>query len=66
MPEFHPLLQAAIVILGPTGAAWVGVRTALNGTRQNVKDLASDMREVRKDLTDVRERVARLEGKGMP
>lgn len=43
----------------------MGVRTALNGTRQNVKDLASDMREVRKDLTDVRERVARLEGKGM-
>lgn len=57
------ILQLVAVILGPTGAAWVGVRTALNGTREAVKNLATDMREVRHDLADVRERVAKLEGK---
>ncbi|HEX6938674.1 MAG TPA: hypothetical protein VF158_04630 [Longimicrobiales bacterium] len=61
MPDLHPLIQLAVVVLGPTGAAWVGVRGALNGTRSNIETLASDVREMRHDLADLRERVAGLE-----
>ena len=59
--ELHPIIEAVLVIAGPTGAAWAGVRAGLNGTRAHVEDLTADMREVRRDLSDVRERVARVE-----
>src|SRR5690606_4952849 len=61
--DLHPLIQLLIVILGPTGAAWAGVRAALNGTRRNVESLTTDVREMRNDLADLRERVAGLEAK---
>lgn len=59
--ELHPIVEVVLVIAGPTGAAWAGVRAGLNGTRQHVKDLTAEMREVRRELSDVRERVARVE-----
>ena len=49
------------MILGPTGAAWAGVRAALNGTRKNVEHLTTDVREMRHHLADLRERVAGVE-----
>ena len=59
--ELHPFIELVLMIAGPTGAAWAGVRAGLNSTRQHVKDLTAEMREVRRDLSDVRERVARVE-----
>ena len=62
MSELHPILQAALLALGPAGAGYVGVRVALNGLRENVRETRKDMGEVKRDLSDVRERVARIEG----
>ena len=62
MDGIPPFVAVLLAIIGPSGAAWVGVRTALNGTREAVRDLQRDMRELRDDVQDVRERVARLEG----
>ena len=61
MTELHPLIQLAIVLLGPTGAAYVGVRVSLNGTRENVRELKRDVSKLSTDMTDVRERLARIE-----
>jgi len=63
MTDLHPLAQLVLVILGPTGAAWAGVRAALNGTKKSVEHLTADVREMRHELADVRERVAGLEAK---
>jgi len=54
MDELHPLIQLAVLVLGPTGAVWVSVKASLNGMRE-------DVRELKHDMKDVRERVARLE-----
>lgn len=62
MDSIPPIVTIVLGIIGPTGAAWVGVRVALNGTREAVRGLHRDMRELRDDVQDVRERVARLEG----
>lgn len=63
MPDLHPLIQLAIVLLGPGGAAYVGVRVSLNGTKENVRELKKDVGKLSTDMTDVRERVARIEGR---
>lgn len=51
------------IILGPTGAAWVGVRTALNGTRERVRKIDEVTSHMGREMTDVRVRVAKIEGK---
>lgn len=61
--ELHPIIEVVLVIAGPTGAAWAGVRAALNGTKKNVEHLTTDVREMRHDLADLRERVAGVEAK---
>lgn len=61
--EIHPLIQLAVVVFGSGGAAWYGVRATLNGTRENVRDLKRDVGKLSTDMTDVRERVARIEGR---
>lgn len=48
------MIQLAALVLGPTGAVWVSVKASLNGMRD-------DVRELKHDMKDVRERVARLE-----
>ena len=59
--DLHPVLAIAGLILGPGGAAWAAVRVALNGTREDVRELRADVRAMKADVQDVRERVARLE-----
>lgn len=61
MNDLHPVLAVIGLILGPGGAAWVAVRVALNGTREDVRELRVDVRNMKEDIQDVRERVARLE-----
>lgn len=61
------------MVLGPSGAAWVGVKVGLNGLRSSVRQLREDnsrdhaelwrgIEAVRGDVTGLRERVARIEG----
>lgn len=62
MNEVHPLIQLAVVALGSGGAAWTAIKVQLNGTRENVRDLKQDVGKLSTDMTDVRERLARIEG----
>lgn len=63
MPEMHPLIQFVAVVLGPTGAAWWGVKASLNGTRRAVAETRDDVKEIRTTLGQHGERLARIEGK---
>ena len=52
--------QLLALVLGPSGAAWVGVKMALNGTREQVKDLKGDIKALSKDVRDNRDHIIRL------
>lgn len=47
------MIELAAIVLGPGGAVYVGMRTALNGMK-------GDMREIKRDLRDVRDGVLAL------
>ena len=57
----HPALVILGAILGPGGAAWVAVKAALNGTREDVRELREDVRAIKGDIQQMRERIAKLE-----
>jgi shikimate 5-dehydrogenase len=63
MTEVHPLIQLAVVVLGSGGTSWAAVRATLNGTRENVRDLKQDVSKISDNVADVRERLARIEGR---
>lgn len=50
----------AASIFGSSGAAWVGVRVALNGTREKVREMHGTLEGVRDDVTDLKVDVAHL------
>jgi hypothetical protein len=61
--------KVAAYILGPAGAAWVGVKSSLNGLRNQVKDLhisdrkrEQDLGEIKDTVGSTQQRVARIEG----
>jgi hypothetical protein len=55
------LLLAAGVILGPSGAAFVGVRVALNGVKEDVKEIKKHVREINGTVALHGEKIAVLE-----
>ncbi len=55
------LLQVAALILGPTGAAYVGVRTSLDGVRESVREIKEDVKEINRMVTSNASRIAALE-----
>ena len=69
------ILKAIVpVVLSSSGAAWLGVRIALNGTRKAIADgrkeaqagfdkVHTDLKRVEGSVGDARERIARLEGR---
>lgn len=69
------LLKAVIpIVLASAGAAWGGVKLALNGTRKAIAEgrkeaqdgfnrIHLNMQRIEDKVTDARERVAHLEGK---
>jgi shikimate 5-dehydrogenase len=63
MNDIHPLIQLAVVVLGSGGTSWAAVRATLNGTRENVRDLKQDVSRISDNMADVRERLARIEGR---
>jgi hypothetical protein len=71
--ESDVLKSVIPIVLASAGAAWSGVKLALNGTRKAIAEsreessksferVHEDMRRMDNRLVDVRERVARLEG----
>ena len=57
----NELLQMILVIAGPTGGAWIAVKTTLNGTRAQVTDIAKDVSAIRESLSDQKVLVSRLD-----
>ena len=55
------LLQMIALIAGPTGGAWIAVKTTLNGTRAQVSDIAKDVSAIRESLGDHRVFMSRLD-----
>ena len=54
-------LQAIAIILGPAGAAWLGVKISVNGMRADVREIKADVKEVRGVQVEHGERLATLE-----
>ena len=54
-------LQMVALIAGPTGGAWIAVKTTLNGTRNQVSDIAKDVSAIRESLGDQRVFMSRLD-----
>jgi len=61
-PEFIELVKLAGYIIGPAGAAWLGVKHTLNGTVARVQRIEQKVDDLSDNMTGVRERLARLEG----
>ena len=55
------LLQMIALIAGPTGGAWIAVKTTLNGTRAQVSEIAKDVSAIRESLSDHRVFMSRLD-----
>ena len=53
--------QAIAVILGPAGAAFVGVKVAVNGMREDVREIKGDVKDMRKDVAAHETRLTVLE-----
>ena len=56
-------LQLVAYTLGPFGAAWVGVKTSLNGMRSDSKETRADVKEIRSMVSDHATRLAVIESK---
>ena len=54
------LLLAAGVILGPSGAAFISVRVALNGITEDVKEIKKHVREINGTVSKHSEQIAVL------
>jgi hypothetical protein len=61
MTDLHPLIQLAILIFGPTGAAFVGVKLTLNGTREDVREIKADVKALGGTVTGLDKRVTVIE-----
>jgi hypothetical protein len=50
------------LLLGPAGAAWVGVKVSLNGTVERVRRIESKVDGLEKEVSDLKLSVGRLQG----
>lgn len=57
------LWQLLVLILGPTGGAWVGVKASLNGMRSDVTDIKADVKKLHDGQFQNRERIVAVETK---
>lgn len=65
-PDVSTMLQVAAVMLGAPGAAWAAVKLSLNGTRERVQRIETKLDRVEEGMTEVRERLARVEVQDAP
>jgi hypothetical protein len=55
--------QAVAVIVGPAGAAWIGVKVAVNGMREDVREIKGDVKDLRVTVNQHGERLAVLDSR---
>lgn len=56
-------LQLLLMVLGPPGAAYVGVKVSLNGMKEQVKRIDDNVTSLLKDSAKKGERLAVLESR---
>lgn len=61
-PELPSIVQLAILMVFPAGAAWGAARSALNGTRKRVERIEDKLDVAIGNQGSLAERIARLEG----
>lgn len=61
MPPQADHWQLLAAVLGPAGAAWVGVKVSLNGTVSRVTRIESKVDAVEKEIGDLKVSVGRLQ-----
>ena len=65
--ELTPFATSILTALFVSGAAWGATKTALNGTKQHVKDIHAELRQhIREEHNadmETHERIARVETK---
>lgn len=54
-------VQVVAIVVGPGTGVYVGIKTALNGIRNDVKEIKRDTREIRDYAMDARPRLERIE-----
>jgi len=59
--ELAQIVQWVAMIAGPTGAAYVGVKAAVNGMRSDVTEIKADVKELRNGQSRNRERIVAVE-----
>lgn len=59
--DMAQILAILAPIIGSSGAAWVGVKVSLNGTRERVREIHAEVKEIREHQIDQESRVAVLE-----
>lgn len=63
MADLIEIAKIAGMVIGPAGAAWWSVKKTLNGTVERVHRIETTVDGIRHDMSDVRDRTARLEGR---
>lgn len=54
-------LQLVLTLLAPGGIAGLAVKLVLNGTKENVREIKSDVKDTRKAVDRLHERVDQVE-----
>ena len=57
------MLQLLGMVAGPAGAAWVGVKVAVNGLRADVREIKKDVKDLNGLAAKHGERIATLEAR---
>lgn len=60
---FELILGLLTLVLGPGGAAFVGIKFGINGIRTDVKEIKKEVSELRDSLQHVEKDIAFMEGR---
>lgn len=44
--DYTALAQTLGLVFGPTGAAWLAVKSSLNGTKADIREIKADVKDV--------------------
>ena len=61
--DTQTLLIFAGAVIGPAGAAWAGVKVSLNGTKEDIAEIKTDMRAISKAVSRNTTEIVRLDEK---
>lgn len=60
--DLDHIIRFAGLVVAPSGAAWAGVRLALNGIRKDLRDIRTEFKVVDSRVQATREEMAEIRG----